>query len=44
MAVLSTLELLLASLSLFDRLVGGGMLADFLAMECGAGAVHQVAE
>jgi hypothetical protein len=36
-AVLSAPELLPASSSI-DRLVGGGLLVDFVAMECGAGS------
>jgi hypothetical protein len=39
MAMLSAPEALLASSSLIDGLVGGGLLADSSAMECGAGAV-----
>jgi hypothetical protein len=42
-AVLSTAESLPASLSI-DGLVGGGLLADSLALECRAGALAQVAE
>jgi hypothetical protein len=42
-AVLSTPESLPASLSI-DGMLGGGLLADSLAMERGAGALAQVAD